>query len=63
MPEKIHILFLASIYALEMETTKVLYFRQYLCCNPPTDIFVVMLRNVMLESDVINNNDEELHSN
>lgn len=30
---------------------------QYSCCNPPTDLCMEMLRNSMLESNVISHND------
>lgn len=42
-------LVLASIYALKMETTEVLQLREQSCCNPPTDLFMEVLRNSMLE--------------
>lgn len=48
---------LASIYALKMETSEVLHFREQSCCNPPTDLCMEVLRISMLDKDVISNND------
>lgn len=58
MPENKDLTFvLASIQALKMETTEVLHSREQSCCNPPTDLCMEVLRNSMLEKDVISNND------
>lgn len=58
MPENKDLTFgLASIYALKMETSKVLHVTEQSCCNPPTDLCMEELNNSVAEKDVISNND------
>lgn len=48
---------LVSIYALKIETPEMLLFGEQTCYNPPTDLCMEVLRNSMLEKDVMTNRD------